>query len=173
MCWFCPQEMLEKSGYLLKMGSQVKAWKRRWFMLRNGEILYYKSPVSVSRRKRSCLLPSKVLLSAQKTLQEYLKRFVCLRDVKAYEPSTSNVGTKIKERCTLLHVLSLRLQTCDGIHKRDLSQMFMFWFVHTQSDVIRKPQGQIELNSSCSIVRGEGAQTFQVSGKHLKCLLGM
>ncbi|XP_041669079.1 pleckstrin homology domain-containing family H member 1 [Cheilinus undulatus] len=67
-------EMLEKSGYLLKMGSQVKAWKRRWFILRNGEILYYKSP----------------------------------------------------------------------------------------SDVIRKPQGQIELNSSCSIVRGEGAQTFQL-----------
>ncbi|XP_040925121.1 pleckstrin homology domain-containing family H member 1 isoform X2 [Betta splendens] len=67
-------EMLEKSGYLLKMASQVKAWKRRWFILRNGEILYYKSP----------------------------------------------------------------------------------------SDVIRKPQGQIELNSSCCIVRGEGAQTFQL-----------
>ncbi|XP_068437157.1 pleckstrin homology domain-containing family H member 1 [Clinocottus analis] len=67
-------EMLEKSGYLLKMGGQVKAWKRRWFILRNGEILYYKSP----------------------------------------------------------------------------------------SDVIRKPQGQIELNSSCRIVRGEGAQTFQL-----------
>ncbi|XP_061599611.1 pleckstrin homology domain-containing family H member 1 isoform X2 [Cololabis saira] len=65
---------LEKSGYLLKMGSQVKVWKRRWFILRNGEILYYKSP----------------------------------------------------------------------------------------SDVIRKPQGQIELNSSCCIVRGEGAQTFQL-----------
>uniref|UniRef100_A0A3Q3KBI7 Pleckstrin homology, MyTH4 and FERM domain containing H1 n=1 Tax=Monopterus albus TaxID=43700 RepID=A0A3Q3KBI7_MONAL len=67
-------EMLEKSGYLLKMGSQVKAWKRRWFILRNGEILYYKSP----------------------------------------------------------------------------------------SDVIRKPQGHIELNSTCCIVRGEGAQTFQL-----------
>ncbi|XP_036398423.1 pleckstrin homology domain-containing family H member 1 [Megalops cyprinoides] len=67
-------ETLEKSGYLLKMGSQVKAWKRRWFILRNGEILYYKSP----------------------------------------------------------------------------------------SDVIRKPQGQMELNSSCRIVRGEGAQTFQL-----------
>ncbi|XP_051941465.1 pleckstrin homology domain-containing family H member 1 isoform X2 [Hippocampus zosterae] len=67
-------ETLEKCGYLLKMSSQVKAWKRRWFILRNGEILYYKSP----------------------------------------------------------------------------------------SDVIRKPQGQIELNSSCHIVRGEGAQTFQL-----------
>ncbi|XP_034000357.1 pleckstrin homology domain-containing family H member 1 [Trematomus bernacchii] len=73
-CESTGSEMLEKSGYLLKMGSQVKAWKRRWFILRNGEILYYKSP----------------------------------------------------------------------------------------SDVIRKPQGQIELNSACSIVRGEGAQTFQL-----------
>ncbi|KAJ8401154.1 hypothetical protein AAFF_G00387360 [Aldrovandia affinis] len=67
-------EPLEKSGYLLKMGSQVKAWKRRWFILKNSEILYYKSP----------------------------------------------------------------------------------------SDVIRKPQGQMELNSSCRIVRGEGAHTFQL-----------
>uniref|UniRef100_A0A673H323 Pleckstrin homology domain-containing family H member 1-like n=1 Tax=Sinocyclocheilus rhinocerous TaxID=307959 RepID=A0A673H323_9TELE len=67
-------ETLEKTGYLLKMGSQVKAWKRRWFILRNGEILYYKSP----------------------------------------------------------------------------------------SDLIRKPQGQMELNSSCHIARGEGAQTFQL-----------
>ncbi|XP_052001626.1 pleckstrin homology domain-containing family H member 1-like [Xyrauchen texanus] len=67
-------ETLEKAGYLMKMGSQVKAWKRRWFILRNGEILYYKSP----------------------------------------------------------------------------------------SDVIRKPQGQMELNSSCQIARGEGAQTFQL-----------
>ncbi|XP_037551145.1 pleckstrin homology domain-containing family H member 1 [Nematolebias whitei] len=67
-------ETLEKSGYLLKMGGQVKAWKRRWFILRKGELLYYKSP----------------------------------------------------------------------------------------SDVIRKPQGQIQLNSSCCIVRGEAAQTFQL-----------
>lgn len=48
--------------------------------------------------------------------------------------------------------------------------MFVFLGGCLQSDVIRKPQGQIELNSSCRIVRGEGAQTFQVSGKsHLKC----
>lgn len=32
-----------------------------------------------------------------------------------------------------------------------------------QNDVIRKPQGQVELNSRCQIVRGEDAQTFQVS----------
>ncbi|XP_074853311.1 pleckstrin homology domain-containing family H member 1 [Carettochelys insculpta] len=67
-------EPMEKSGYLLKMGSQVKIWKRRWFVLRNGQIMYYKSP----------------------------------------------------------------------------------------SDVIRKPQGQAELNSSCQIIRGEGSQTFQL-----------
>ncbi|KAM6201112.1 pleckstrin homology domain-containing family H member 1 [Rhynchocyon petersi] len=67
-------ESLEKSGYLLKMGSRVKTWKRRWFVLRQGQIMYYKSP----------------------------------------------------------------------------------------NDVIRKPQGQVELNSRCQIVRGEGSQTFQL-----------
>ncbi|XP_010643639.1 pleckstrin homology domain-containing family H member 1 isoform X2 [Fukomys damarensis] len=67
-------EALEKSSYLLKMGSRVKTWKRRWFVLRQGQIMYYKSP----------------------------------------------------------------------------------------NDVILKPQGQVDLNSHCQIVRGEGAQTFQL-----------
>ncbi|XP_066492806.1 pleckstrin homology domain-containing family H member 1 [Tiliqua scincoides] len=67
-------EPLEKSGYLLKMSNQVKTWKRRWFVLRNGQIMYYKSP----------------------------------------------------------------------------------------SDVICKPQGQVDLNSSCQIIQGEGSQTFQL-----------
>ncbi|MGH0173914.1 UNVERIFIED_CONTAM: hypothetical protein FKN15_070792 [Acipenser sinensis] len=68
------REPLEKSGYLLKMGGKVKTWKRRWFVLKGGELLYYKSP----------------------------------------------------------------------------------------SDVIRKPQGQIELSTSSSIVRGDGKQTIQM-----------
>uniref|UniRef100_A0AAY3ZVA5 Pleckstrin homology, MyTH4 and FERM domain containing H1 n=1 Tax=Denticeps clupeoides TaxID=299321 RepID=A0AAY3ZVA5_9TELE len=76
-CESTGSEMLEKSGYLLKMSTSVKAWKRRWFVLKNGEILYYKSP----------------------------------------------------------------------------------------SDVIRKPQGHMELNMACRIVRGEGAQTFQLTSE--------
>lgn len=44
--FFALQEPMEKSGYLLKMGSQMKMWKRRWFVLRNRQIMYYKSPVS-------------------------------------------------------------------------------------------------------------------------------
>uniref|UniRef100_A0A4W3GYM0 Pleckstrin homology, MyTH4 and FERM domain containing H2 n=1 Tax=Callorhinchus milii TaxID=7868 RepID=A0A4W3GYM0_CALMI len=67
-------EPLEKSGYLLKMGGKVKTWKRRWFVLKGGELLYYKSP----------------------------------------------------------------------------------------SDVIRKPQGQVELSTSSHIVRGDGKQTIQL-----------
>ncbi|XP_053444869.1 pleckstrin homology domain-containing family H member 2 [Nycticebus coucang] len=68
-------ELLEKSGYLLKMSGKVKTWKRRWFVLKGGELLYYKSP----------------------------------------------------------------------------------------SDVIRKPQGHIELSTSCSILRGDNKQTVQLT----------
>ncbi|XP_057599200.1 pleckstrin homology domain-containing family H member 2 [Hippopotamus amphibius kiboko] len=68
-------EPLEKSGYLLKMSGKVKTWKRRWFVLKGGELLYYKSP----------------------------------------------------------------------------------------SDVIRKPQGHIELSASCSVLRGDNKQTVQLT----------
>ncbi|XP_055098801.1 pleckstrin homology domain-containing family H member 2 [Symphalangus syndactylus] len=72
-------EPLEKSGYLLKMSGKVKSWKRRWFVLKGGELLYYKSP----------------------------------------------------------------------------------------SDVIRKPQGHIELSASCGILRGDNKQTVQlITEKH-------
>ena len=40
------QERLSKAGYLTKLGSKVKNWRRRWFVLRDAELLYYKSPVS-------------------------------------------------------------------------------------------------------------------------------
>ncbi|XP_039594175.1 pleckstrin homology domain-containing family H member 2-like isoform X1 [Polypterus senegalus] len=43
-------EHLEKSGYLLKMGGRVKSWKRRWFVLKSGELLYYKSPSDVTKK---------------------------------------------------------------------------------------------------------------------------
>nr|XP_033795464.1 pleckstrin homology domain-containing family H member 2 isoform X2 [Geotrypetes seraphini] len=43
-------EVLEKSGYLLKMSGRVKSWKRRWFVLKGGELLYYKSPSDVIRK---------------------------------------------------------------------------------------------------------------------------
>ncbi|XP_068597340.1 pleckstrin homology domain-containing family H member 2 [Brachionichthys hirsutus] len=44
-------EPMEKSGYLLKMvKTWTKTWKRRWFVLRDGELLYYKSPSDVIRK---------------------------------------------------------------------------------------------------------------------------
>ncbi|KTF98815.1 hypothetical protein cypCar_00039270, partial [Cyprinus carpio] len=39
-------ESMEKSGYLIKMvKTWKKTWKRHWFVLKDGELLYYKSPV--------------------------------------------------------------------------------------------------------------------------------
>lgn len=46
-----PQEPMEKSGYLLKMvKTWKKTWKRRWFVLKDGELLYFKSPVGFRQR---------------------------------------------------------------------------------------------------------------------------
>ncbi|KAG1935917.1 pleckstriny domain-containing family H [Pimephales promelas] len=41
-------ESMEKSGYLLKMvKTWKKTWKRHWFVLKDGELLYFKSPSDV------------------------------------------------------------------------------------------------------------------------------
>ena len=33
-------------GYLSKLGGKVKCWQRRWFIMKSGELFYYRSPVS-------------------------------------------------------------------------------------------------------------------------------
>ncbi|XP_027006068.2 pleckstrin homology domain-containing family H member 2 [Tachysurus fulvidraco] len=44
-------EPMEKSGYLLKMvKTWKKTWKRHWFVLKDGELMYFKSPSDVIRK---------------------------------------------------------------------------------------------------------------------------
>ncbi|XP_048737628.1 pleckstrin homology domain-containing family H member 1-like isoform X3 [Ostrea edulis] len=49
------QDTLEKFGYLSKLGGKVKMWKRRWFVLRNGELFYYKSQHDVLRKPQGTI----------------------------------------------------------------------------------------------------------------------
>ncbi|KAI4888648.1 hypothetical protein NFI96_027080 [Prochilodus magdalenae] len=57
-------EPMEKSGYLLKMvKTWKKTWKRRWFVLKDGELLYYKSPSDVIRKPQG-----QIELSASSTI---------------------------------------------------------------------------------------------------------
>ncbi|XP_070577015.1 LOW QUALITY PROTEIN: pleckstrin homology domain-containing family H member 2-like [Ptychodera flava] len=43
-------EVIEKSGYLTKLGGKVKSWKKRWFVLQNGQLVYYKSKNDTSSK---------------------------------------------------------------------------------------------------------------------------
>ncbi|KAH8032116.1 hypothetical protein HPB51_023226 [Rhipicephalus microplus] len=45
-------EPAEKSGYLTKLGGKLKTWKRRWFVLANGTLRYYKAQSDVGRKPR-------------------------------------------------------------------------------------------------------------------------
>ena len=39
------EKALEKSGYLTKLGGKIKSWRRRYFVLKNGTLCYWKSQV--------------------------------------------------------------------------------------------------------------------------------
>ena len=39
-------DALEKSGYLTKLGGKLKTWRKRYFVLRDGTLSYWKSQVS-------------------------------------------------------------------------------------------------------------------------------
>ena len=42
------EKALEKSGYLTKLGGKIKSWKKRYFMLKNGTLCYWKSQVRIN-----------------------------------------------------------------------------------------------------------------------------
>ncbi|XP_076360493.1 uncharacterized protein CG43867-like isoform X3 [Tachypleus tridentatus] len=44
------KDSLEKSGYLTKLGGKFKTWRKRWFVLKNGVLSYYKSENDVNRK---------------------------------------------------------------------------------------------------------------------------
>ena len=40
------ESSLEKNGYLVKLGGKLKTWKKRYFVLKDGTLTYWKSQVS-------------------------------------------------------------------------------------------------------------------------------
>ena len=42
------EKALEKSGYLTKLGGKIKSWRRRYFVLKNGTLSYWKSQVTLA-----------------------------------------------------------------------------------------------------------------------------
>ncbi|CAG9819593.1 unnamed protein product [Phaedon cochleariae] len=43
-------ESLEKSGSLAKLGGKLKTWRKKWFVLKNGVLTYYKSQNDINRK---------------------------------------------------------------------------------------------------------------------------
>lgn len=41
------ESSLEKMGYLTKLGGKLKTWKKRYFVLKDGTLTYWKSQVSL------------------------------------------------------------------------------------------------------------------------------
>ncbi|XP_074025916.1 uncharacterized protein CG43867 isoform X5 [Leptinotarsa decemlineata] len=43
-------ESLEKSGSLAKLGGKLKTWRKKWFVLKNGVLTYYKTQNDINRK---------------------------------------------------------------------------------------------------------------------------
>lgn len=50
------RDAFEKSGYLTKLGGKLKTWRRRWFVLKNGTLSYYKTQNDVGRKPQGQIL---------------------------------------------------------------------------------------------------------------------
>ncbi|XP_054721007.1 uncharacterized protein CG43867-like [Uloborus diversus] len=50
------RDNFEKCGYLTKLGGKLKTWRRRWFVLKNGTLSYYKTQNDVGRKPQGQIL---------------------------------------------------------------------------------------------------------------------
>ncbi|XP_038119888.1 uncharacterized protein CG43867 isoform X4 [Culex quinquefasciatus] len=48
-------ETLEKVGHLAKLGGKLKTWRKRWFVLKNGQLTYWKSQHDVHRKPQGTI----------------------------------------------------------------------------------------------------------------------
>lgn len=56
------EKALEKSGYLTKLGGKIKSWRKRYFVLKNGTLSYWKSQVSFMREKWHIIISESAIL---------------------------------------------------------------------------------------------------------------
>lgn len=49
-------ESLEKIGHLAKLGGKLKTWRKRWFVLKNGTLTYWKSQSDVNRKPQGQIM---------------------------------------------------------------------------------------------------------------------
>ncbi|XP_066534880.1 pleckstrin homology domain-containing family H member 2 [Hoplias malabaricus] len=159
-------EPMEKSGYLLKMVKiWKKTWKRRWFILKDGELLYYKSPSDVIRKPQG-----QIELSASSTiargdgkqelqvvtgkrvynlkadspnlLEEWLRVLQCVLRVKAASPLFTQPDMRPAMRGHLLKVKH-------GYSKRVWCALIGKTLYYFRSKEDKFPLGQIRLLDAC------------------------
>ncbi|XP_067214955.1 uncharacterized protein CG43867 isoform X5 [Linepithema humile] len=53
-------ESLEKTGHLAKLGGKLKTWRKRWFVLKNGVLTYWKSQNDVNRKPQGQIILDEV-----------------------------------------------------------------------------------------------------------------
>lgn len=49
-------ESLEKCGHLAKLGGKLKTWRKRWFVLKNGILSYWKSQSDINRKPQGQII---------------------------------------------------------------------------------------------------------------------
>lgn len=54
------QESLEKTGHLVKLSGKLKTWRKRWFVLKNGILTYWKSQNDVNRKPQGQIILDEV-----------------------------------------------------------------------------------------------------------------
>uniref|UniRef100_A0AAX7T185 Pleckstrin homology domain containing, family H (with MyTH4 domain) member 2 n=1 Tax=Astatotilapia calliptera TaxID=8154 RepID=A0AAX7T185_ASTCA len=83
---------MEKSGYLLKMvKTWKKTWKRRWFVLKDGELLYYKSPSDVIRKPQGQIKVSATSSIARGEGKQILQVFITGKRVYYLKADSPNL----------------------------------------------------------------------------------
>ncbi|XP_046750430.1 uncharacterized protein CG43867 isoform X3 [Diprion similis] len=53
-------ESLEKTGHLAKLGGKLKTWRKRWFVLKNGVLTYWKSQNDANRKPQGQIILDEV-----------------------------------------------------------------------------------------------------------------
>lgn len=101
-------ESLEKSGHLVKLGGKLKTWRKRYFILKNGVLTYWKSQNDTNRKPQGHIILDEI---CRITRAEGASTFEISTGKKTYYLTAENIATMED----WIRVLQVRLSSfiCD------------------------------------------------------------
>ncbi|XP_063217815.1 uncharacterized protein CG43867 isoform X3 [Bacillus rossius redtenbacheri] len=127
-------ESLEKTGHLAKLGGKLKTWRKRWFVLKNGVLTYWKSQNDINRKPQGQIVLDEI---CRITRADGAATFEISTGKKTYYLTAESIAT-MEEWIRVLQNVQRRNATKLLLSKEDNKPTIQGWLTKVKNGHAKK-----------------------------------